>query len=97
MRLRTPRGGSLTTAQYVARVYRMADPPHCEYGHFGCAAWAEGPCHDRLLGEIEDSENREALNTPPPEGHLDYAPLLCWRCNREHHGPCATPREGESQ
>ncbi len=46
--IRTPKGKHISPAQYVARVYRMIDPPCCRHLHFGCAAWDRGPCSDEV-------------------------------------------------
>ncbi len=47
----TPTGKRISPRAYVARVSRLLDPPPCEHGHFGCAAWDDGPCTDELSCE----------------------------------------------
>ncbi len=47
----TPSGKKLSPRAYVDRVSRLKDPPPCKHGHFGCAAWDDGPCTDELFAE----------------------------------------------
>lgn len=41
-------------SRYLGLVARNEQP--CEHGHFGCAAWDGGPCHDELLHEYQPDE-----------------------------------------
>jgi len=52
-KIRTPRGRYLTIDQYVNLAAR--NEKVCQYGHFGCAAWDNGPCMDELLN-LQDAE-----------------------------------------
>lgn len=53
-KIRTPRGRLVTVRQYIALTQNLRDGGHpCEYGHFGCALWVDGPCSDELLSGLE--------------------------------------------
>ena len=53
MKIRTPQGRYLTIDQYCNFV--ACNDKDCQYGHFSCAAWDNGPCMDELLS-LQDSE-----------------------------------------
>lgn len=49
--IRTPRGGYLSAAQYMARVRRLRLPFPCTRLHATCAAWVAGPCAEVVGGK----------------------------------------------
>ncbi len=49
MIVRTPKGKCITMARYLALTRAQQGRDHaapCVHHHFGCAAWAGGPCSD---------------------------------------------------
>ena len=52
-KIRTPKGKTMTPRQYIALVQArnirdLGGAPPCQEGHYGCAAWADGPCSAML-------------------------------------------------
>lgn len=51
-RVTTPTGKRISFPVYFSQANRRNC--HCEYGHFNCAAWDDGPCSDEMHTNYDD-------------------------------------------
>jgi hypothetical protein len=58
-KIRTPRGKLVSVARYLGLVTAQEmryGASSCSSGHYGCAAWAGGPCSAELAANAESEE-----------------------------------------